>query len=326
MKVSIIGTGAYSLALAINLIKNNHKVAMWTENPYLIKEYQETKALKKILNIKLPDGINLTTSLEEVLTNTKLIILATSSKYTDIICQKLKPFYKKNIPICIATKGIEDSTQELLSEVVKRTLLTDNIAIISGPTFALDLASLEPVALALASTNYKSKKLILKTLANDNLKLVPTKDIIGTQLCGALKNVIAIASGIINGLGFSESTQCFLINSSLLDLKDIIYYLGGSPKTILSFAGIGDLTLTCMSKKSRNYTFGYIIGKTNNNQKEVKAYLNNTTVEGYDTLDTIYQLLKRKNINNLLITTIYNIVYNEDNPKNLIEYLINQKR
>lgn len=142
--------------------------------------------------------------------------------------------------------------------------------------------------------------------------------------CGAIKNVIAIAAGILKGLGYSESTQAFLINESLHDIKHIIYYLGGNPKTILSFAGIGDLMLTCTSTKSRNYSFGYIIGNTND-IKQIKNYLKNNTVEGYYTLDTVYKLLKSKNINIELITTIYNIVYNYESPNSLANLLITKK-
>lgn len=321
MKISVVGVGAYSLALSINMCQNGHHVLMWTESDSVYDEYQKNKNLNHILDAHLPKNINLTTSFEELLKECDLIVIATSSKYVDIVCQKMQKYYKRNIPICIATKGIEESSERFISEIVKTTLGTDHIALISGPTFATDLAHLEPVGLALASSSFKAKKMVLKALESKNLKLRPTKDMIGLQLCGSIKNIIAIASGMIAGLGYSESTQALLINEALLDMKKIIYYLGGNPKTILSFAGLGDLTLTCMSNKSRNYRFGYIIGKTNDITK-INNFLNNNTMEGYYTLDIVYKLLNNKNINIPLITTIYNIVYNEDNPITLINTLI----
>jgi len=181
-----------------------------------------------------------------------------------------------------------------------------------------------PVAFALGSTSRKTKNLIIKVLANETLKLRPTKDIIGIQLCGAIKNCIAIAAGILKGLGYTESTQAFLINESIHDLKEIIYYLGGNPKTILSFAGIGDLTMTCSSSKSRNFTFGYIIGSTNN-QNKIKEYLMNNTVEGFYTIEVIYRLLQKKGIDVPLINTIYDIIYNEIDPQNLATLLIEKQ-
>ncbi len=323
MNVTVIGTGAYGLALALSLAKNDNKVMMWTENIKTYEEFKETHMLKSIMDVNIPKNIKLTTSYEDALKEADLILLVTASKYTDIVCQKIKPFYKRSIPICIATKGIEESTEELLSNIVEKTLLTDNIAVISGPTFAIDMAHDEPVALALGSKNRKTRKIVLKALAHNRLKLRPTNDIIGIQLCGAVKNIIAIAAGILKGLGYSESTQALLINESLLDMQKIIYYLGGNPKTILSFAGVGDLLLTCTSTKSRNYSFGYTIGNTKNSDK-INKYLQDNTVEGYFTLDTVYRLLRKKDIEIPLINTIYDIVYNEDNPETLATFLINK--
>ncbi len=324
MKISVIGTGAYGLAISHSLAKKNNQISMWTENENLVSEFQKTGNLFSILPITLSNNLSITTDLKENLKNTKLIYIVTASKYIENICREIKPYYTSKIPICIASKGIDDKSNELLSDLVKNILNTSNIAVISGPTFAIDMANDEPVALAIGSKSIKAKNMVLKTLPNDSLKLRPTKDIIGIQLCGAIKNVIAIAAGILKGLGYSESTQAFLINESLHDIKHIIYYLGGNPKTILSFAGIGDLMLTCTSTKSRNYSFGYIIGNTND-IKQIKNYLKNNTVEGYYTLDTVYKLLKSKNINIELITTIYNIVYNYESPNSLANLLITKK-
>lgn len=324
MKISVIGLGAYSLAISKMLAKKNNEIWIWTEDNKKIDEFKTTKKLTSIFDTPIPKNIKISTSLEEVLKETKLIYIITSSKYVDIISEKIKPFYQRQIPICIASKGIEESKEELLSNIVKNTLKTNNIAVISGPTFAIDIINNEPIALALASTSKKARNKVLETLPNESLKLRISKDIIGIQICGAIKNVYAIASGIINGLGFSSSTQAFLINESLHDIKDIIYYFGGNPKTILSFAGIGDLMLTCTSTKSRNFTFGYIIGSTNNRTK-VKKYLENNTVEGYNTLDTICKMLKKKGINIELINCIYDIVYNDEDPNTLVKYLIEKK-
>ena len=144
---------------------------------------------------------------------------------------------------------------------------------------------------------------------------------IGIQMCGATKNVIAIASGILSGLGYSNSTQSFLIDESLHDIKDIIKIFGGKPKTVLSFAGVGDLMLTCTSTKSRNFSCGFTIGSTKD-PKKINEYLVNNTVEGYNTLEVIYKMLNKRGTPIDLITTIYNIVYNEEDPNTLASFLI----
>lgn len=314
MKISVIGLGMYSIALTKMLSKNNKNINIWTE--------EKDKTIKDVIDIDLPKSIKVSNNLETVLKDTDIIYIACASKYVDAITKKIAPFYKKNIPICIASKGIEETTQSLLSEVISKELRTNNIAVISGPTFAIDMLNEDPTALALASKNNRTKNAVLKTLANDTLKLRPTKDIIGIQLCGAIKNVIAIAAGIIKGLGYGESTHALLINSSLHDIKKIIYYLGGNPKTILSYAGIGDLLLTCSTTKSRNFHFGYVIGSTKN-KKEINKFLLENTVEGYNTLDTIYQLLHNKNINIKIIELLYNIVYNDEDPTTIINVFKN---
>lgn len=325
MKISVIGLGIYSLAISKMLAKKeNNEIVIWTENKEKYEEYKKTKQIKSIFDTTIPKNIKISASLEEVLKDTNLIYIITASKYVDIITEKMKDFYNPEIPICIASKGIEESREELLSSIVKRTLKTNNIAVISGPTFAIDIINNEPVALALASKTKKAKEMVLNTLANDTLKLRPSKDMIGIQMCGSIKNVIAIASGILSGLGYSNSTQSFLINESLHDIKDIIKIFGGKPKTILSFAGVGDLMLTCTSTKSRNFSFGYIIGSTKDSKK-IKEYLTNNTVEGYNTLEIIYKMLHKKGIEIKLITTIYNIVYNGENPDILAKFLITKK-
>ena len=324
MKISVIGTGAYGLAIALSLAKNGNEIMMWTENVNKELEFEETGKLSSILPNDIPYNIKVSSSFEEVLKNTKLIYIVTASKYVASVCEGMLPYYKTSIPVCIATKGLEESSLDLLSNIAQKILKTKNIAVISGPTFAIDMANNEPVALALASINARTKNLVLKTLPGETLKLRPTDDLIGIQLCGSVKNIIAIASGILEGLGYSDSSRSFLINESLHDIKHIIKYLGGNPKTILSFAGIGDLMLTCSSKKSRNFSFGYVIGSTKS-QEKIEEYLTNNTVEGYYTLETVHNLLKRKKINIELIDVIYNIVYKFDNPETLAKFLITKK-
>ncbi len=325
MKISVIGLGIYSLAISKMLAKKEkNKIMIWTENESKSEEYKKTKKISFICDTNIPKNIKISNNLEEVLKDSNLIYIITASKYVDIITKKMKKYYNSNTPICIASKGIEESREELLSNIAKENLKTKHIAVISGPTFAIDIINNEPIALALATKSNKAQNLVMETLSNDTLKLRKSNDMIGIQICGATKNVIAIASGILSGLGYSNSTQSFLINESLHDIKNIIKIFGGKPKTILSFAGVGDLMLTCSSTKSRNFSFGYTIGSTKD-PKKIKEYLLNNTVEGYNTLEVIYKMLNKRGTPIDLITTIYNIVYNEEDPNTLASFLITKK-
>lgn len=146
---------------------------------------------------------------------------------------------------------------------------------------------------------------------------------IGTELCGSIKNVIAVAAGILEGLGYSESTRSFLITESLHDIKELIRGLGGKKKTILSFAGVGDLILTATSTKSRNYSFGILLGK--GEFEEANKYLETTTVEGYYTLKSIYSLLRKRKIKMPVVDLIYKVVMKNEDPNKLVKFLMEKK-
>lgn len=324
MKITIIGTGAYSIGIALMLSqKKDNNIILWTENDELYEKFLKSHKVESIFpDLDISENISITNSYKEAMENTDLIFLITSAKYIVNVCKNIKPYYK-NKPICIASKGIEHTTLSTLSNVVKNKLNTKNICVISGPTFAIDLINHEPAALAIAGYNKKTVNLVKENLSNETLKLRISNDILGIQLCGSIKNIIAIAAGILKGLGYSESTQAFLINESLHDMKHIIHALGGKKKTILSFAGIGDLLLTCSSPKSRNYSFGYVIGNSKNPDK-IKEYLEKNTVEGYYTLNSVYKMLRKKGIEIPLITLIHNIVCNGQNPNDLATFLINK--
>lgn len=322
MKISIIGTGIYSIALALN-IKQEVNISMWTENIELLNHFNKTHDLKPITENKIPKNITLTNSYEEALKDADLIIIGTTAKYVRSVCKDMLPYYNKTIPICIVSKGIENDTSSFLSDIVSNILKTKHISVISGPTFAIDLLNFEPCALTLATTSKKSVKIINTIFESNRIKLRSNTDIYGTQICGSIKNVIAIAAGILDGLGYSESTRAFLITEALHDIKELLYKLECNPKTILSFAGIGDLILTCSSIKSRNYRYGIVLGKKSS-KNEIEEYLKNNTTEGYYTLLSIKELTKNRKIKMPIINIIYDIAINNKNPEILPEFLISK--
>ena len=322
MNISIIGTGIYGTASALNIAKNNHKITMWSENETLVKDYQITHKLP-FIDKKTPNNINITNNISEALENTDLIIMVPAAKFVRQLCYDMKKHFNILTPVCIASKGIENNTCSFLSDIIKSELKAKHIAVISGPTFAIDMINNEPCALTLATTSKKAIKTIISAFNNEHLKFRINSDLYGTALCGSIKNVIAIASGILEGLGYKESTRAFLITEALHDIKELLYKMECNPKTILSFAGLGDLILTCSSSKSRNYQFGILLGK-NTSKKDIDTYLNNNTVEGYYTLLSIKELTKNRKIKMPIINVIYDIAINNKNPEILSEFLINK--
>lgn len=325
MKIGILGTGAYGLALAIALNKNkNNEIIMWTKLEHEKEEIETKHEYHKVLpGIHIPENIKITTNLEELASNSELIIYAIPAVFVDSVSKELKEYFKDNQHICMATKGIEQDSCLFVDYIVKRSIDTDNISVISGPSFAIDTVSDMPIGLSIAGKNIESNNVVKKAFTNTNIKLRETDDIYGVEICGAIKNVIAIACGILDGLNANESTKAMFITDSLHDIKNLINKLGGNGRTILSYAGFGDLLLTCTSPKSRNFSFGQILAT--NDLEKIEEYKNNNTIEGLYTLKSIYQLVEKKQITIPIIELIYDIVFYNKDSNSLFTFLLEKE-
>jgi len=321
MNITILGAGAYGLALSSMFLENNCNITMWTKSDDEKETLEKERCNKKLLpDYKISKKIKFTTNLEKAVKDANVIVIAIPVKYVTNIIMELKDYYKKEQHICIASKGIEQGSCLFIASIIKKNIKTNKFCVISGGTFAVDMIKKVPLGLSLASKNKSTINIIKKTLQNDYLKLTITNDVFGVEMYGAIKNVIAIAGGIIDGMGYPESTKCMFITKSLNDIVELIYEMGGNKKTILTYAGIGDLLLTCNSVKSRNYSFGRMIGEKVSKEK-LDEYINNTTIEGLYTLKSIYDLIHSKKIKMPIINIIYDIVYNHKDIKLLEEYL-----
>jgi len=324
MKIAILGSGAYGLALANMFQQNKNEINLWTKYKEEKEKLEKERKVKSLPNIKIPDNFKFYYKMKEAINNVDLIVIAVPAGAVNDVSKELAKYYKKNQHICIASKGIEQNTCLFVNDVLTKYIKTKKIAVISGGTFAIDMYKNCPLGLSLATKNKQTEALLKKTLQNKYLKLRTTNDIIGLEICGSIKNVIAIASGMLAGMGYPDSTSCMFITEALNDIKNLIKALGGNKKTILSYAGFGDLLLTCTSTKSRNYTFGKIIGE-GKTKEEIDEYINNTTIEGLYTLKSIYKLLKRKKVKMPIIDLIYNIIFKNEDPTKLATFLIEKE-
>ena len=323
MKISILGAGAFGLALASIFKENNNDVTVWSRFEEEVASLREKNTNEKIKNIKLPTGIKYTSNLKDTVESSELLVIAIPAEFVDDLVKQLKTLVKKQY-ILIASKGIENDTFSFLEEVVRRGINTRKIAVISGPTFAIDIVKSYPVAFTLASRSWTTREVIKKTLINSHVKVRPSRDVVGVEVCGAIKNVISIASGMIEGMNYPESTKAMFITESLHDLKNLIKALGGNKKTILTFAGFGDLLMTATSTKSRNFTFGKMLGE-NRPKEEIEKYKKETTIEGLYTLESIYNLIKKKKVYMPIIYLIKDIVDGKKEAKTLIDLLTSDR-
>jgi len=317
MKITILGAGAYGLALA-TVLNEKATITVYSVIKDEIDSLKKTYRNEKLFpNIKIPKEIKFTNDIDEALKNTNFIIIAIPTNYLNETIKLLKNKINKNINICITSKGINNNECKFAYDIIKEELKTNNISILAGPSFAIDTIKKEKIILSLAGDNVEKLKIFFPSF----IKIQTTTDIIGVQLCGTLKNIFAISCGILEGMNSSESTKSSYLTKIINETSNIIYKFNGKKETILLSCGIGDIILTCNSTKSRNFTFGTLIG-AKANKKKIEKYLKNTTVEGIDAIISIKKIMKEKNIKSEIIDLIYDIILNNDEPKKLLNYII----
>lgn len=305
MKISILGAGAYGMAIASVLHYNKHSIKMWTNSNEEANYLNANRRSPKV-NYDIPSDIIISTNMKDVVEGSDVIIFATPSEFAGSVSREVSNYYNSQY-IGIASKGIDNKSLLCLSDVIKMNINTDLIAVISGCTFASDMVRESVLGLNVASKNLDTLNVISSIFENDYLSVYKTNDVIGTEICGAVKNIMAIGSGIISGMGYPESSSAMFMTLATKEIAHLIKCLGGDVNTIFSFAGIGDLILTCSSKESRNFTLGNMIGK----KIDTEDYIKNTTIEGLYTLKAIVDIAKKNNIN-MPITMMINSVINND--------------
>lgn len=317
MNIGIIGTGAYAIALASILENKNLNITMWTKMEHEYKELIEKHTNTKCLNYKLDNNIKFTLDLDELVKDKDYIILALPAPFVNQTIKSLKEKIT-NQRILIATKGIEPDNNLLIHDYLEQTLNTNKIACISGPSFAKDIIKKEALGLTLASLNHDTLNSFSELFKDiPYLKVELIDDIIGCELCGTIKNIMAIFAGILEGINANSSTRAKFIVEASYDIQNTIELLGGKKETFYSYAGLGDLILTATSVESRNYTFGKLIGEN----KDFKTYQKNTTVEGIDSLKNIKKMLDKKNLNSKIVDILYKVIFENESKDIILTFL-----
>lgn len=318
MNIGIIGSGVYAIAIMHALEKNKeNKIKMWTHSSSLKDEFDVSGRLSSVIDCDISSNVTLHTDLSEVMVGSDLVYIVTTSNFYSDVVNRIKKDYT-NQHICIATKGVDASKVDFFSNVTCDELNTDRVSVISGPSFAIDVINDDVITLTVGSNNRTTLEVVEKSISSDCVSLELINDIVGIQVCNTFKNIVAIASGMLNGLGYSNSTNAALITKAINELALLIKLLGGKNETALLSCGIGDLLLTCTSVKSRNFTFGNMLIEKDISEIDFSSI----TVEGYDGLLNLKALLDEKEINSNLINLLINIVKNGKNKEEILQYLI----
>lgn len=318
MKIGIIGTGLFSVSIALSLAENEeNKIIIWSENEKLVTDFKKTKKLNSIFKDKeIPENIVLTNSYEEALMNVEVVFLMTSIVYLESVVQDIAPLIHRRVPVCVGTKGINKNGL-FVHEIVRKYMFSP-VVLLNGPTFARDVANLEPYGFTLASRNKKASQIVKSCFSKSNVYIEASGDLIGCALFATLKNVYAIGSGILDG---KESTHALYMTRVYQELLLILYYFYGDENTLFSLAGFGDFVLTCSSKESRNYTLGEMLEKKAT-KKSLEDYKKKNTLEGLESLETILLRLQKKRVKAPILECIYGILFEGNDIESLTETIM----
>jgi len=308
--VSVIGAGSYGTALAITLARNGYPVTLWGHNPQHIARLSEQRCNAEFLSdVPFPDNLALTTQLDQAVAQSRDLLIVVPSHVFGEVLSQLKPMLHTDTRIVWATKGLEVETGRLLEDVAREILGPDiPLAVISGPTFAKELAAGMPTAIALASKNATfAADLQRKLHCGKSFRVYSNDDMTGVQLGGAVKNVIAIGAGMSDGMGFGANARTALITRGLAEMSRLGVALGAQASTFTGMAGLGDLVLTCTDNLSRNRRFGILLGQ--GETVETAQTSISQVVEGYRNTKEVYLLAARVGVEMPIVEQIYQVLY-----------------
>lgn len=294
-KVTVVGSGSWGTALAVMLAENGHQVKIWSRREDAVEELLQKRTNEKYLpGVKIPAEIQATTDHKEAVNGADIVILAVPSRAVAATVRDFAPFLKTWQILVNVAKGLEPETLLRLSEVIQREAPQCEVCVLSGPSHAEEVARRVPTACLITCENEAAAKLVQQEFANPRFRLYTNTDMIGVEIGAALKNIMALAAGMSDGLGFGDNTKAALMTRGMAEMKRLGMAMGGKAETFAGLSGIGDLIVTCTSMHSRNRRAGILLGQGKSLQEtldEVKM-----VVEGVNTVQAACQLAKKYDV------------------------------
>ena len=322
--IAVLGAGAWGTALSLLLMRNGNKVRLWSNDPAQVAVMREQRANPEFLpDFALPDELQVENDLATTLENVHDILIAVPSQVFTSVLQKIKACRENGWRIVWGTKGL-DASGALLHEMVAQVFgATTPAAVISGPSFAHELAAGSPTAVSLSGNQPEFLRDLRTRFHGDNLRVYENPDFIGVQLCGVIKNILAIAVGMCDGLQLGANTRCALITRGIAEMSRLNTALGGKSSTLLSLAGVGDLVLTCTDNQSRNRRFGLAIGQGASPEQAAKTI--NKVIEGLNNIERVRDLARRFLIDMPITEEIHKILYHGHSPREVVTSLLSRE-
>lgn len=324
LRIGVVGAGSWGTAIANLLGVKGIKVGLWAFEKDIVQEILEFKENKTFLpSISLSPNIIPSNDLAEVVSEKDVVILVVPSQHMREISSALSGYLLKNTIVVSASKGIENKTHLRMSEILRETLTSiskRSIAVLSGPTFAKEVAMKVPSVITVAAKSQQIATYVQNVLATSFFRVYTSNDVIGVELGGAVKNVIAIATGISDGLGLGLNTRAAIITRGQTEIRRLGLKLGANPRTFTGLAGFGDLVLTCTGDLSRNHMVGKKIGEG----KKLEEILSEMRMvaEGVKTAKSVYNLSRKKKVDMPISHTVYRVLYEDLLPKDAVYQLM----
>ncbi|KQR25061.1 NAD(P)H-dependent glycerol-3-phosphate dehydrogenase [Microbacterium sp. Leaf151] len=322
-KVAVIGAGSWGTTFGKILADGGASVVMWARRPELAAEITESKRNSRYLaGINLPRTMTATTDLAEALRGAEQIYLSVPSQSLRENLAAIKPFVEHtDVPIVSLMKGVEKSTGLRMSQVIEQVLQCDpaRIAVASGPNLALEIAREQPTAAVISSLSPETAEAVARRARNRYFRSFVNTDVIGTEFGGVLKNLIAVAIGIVDGVGYGENTKASIITRGLVEMTDFAVAQGAKPETLQGLAGLGDLIATCQSPLSRNNTAGRLLGQ-GYGYKEVVAQMQQTA-EGLASVAPVLQLAKQVGVDMPIVQQVKMVLDGTMDPRDIAPHL-----
>lgn len=324
-KVSVLGAGSWGSALALVLAKNGFDVSMWTLNEeqcnYINKNRENIEYLP---GVHIHENIITTTNLKESIKDSKIILLAVPSQAIRSICQKIKPFINDNQILVDVAKGLESNTGLRLSDVCKEELPNNKYVVLSGPSHAEEVSREIPTTVVVSSEDISAAEIVQDAFMSANFRVYINEDVVGVELGGALKNIIAFGAGICDGLGYGDNAKAALMTRGIREISRLGVAMGAEESTFSGLSGVGDLIVTCTSMHSRNRRAGILIGQGKTLEETLEEI--KMVVEGITATKVAYEVAQKLNIDMPITSAIYSVLYKKSNPEDVVAELMMRKK
>ena len=320
-KICVLGAGSWGTALSIVLSNNGHEVIVWSIDPeevLMLKDYREQR--DKLPGVMVPSTIEFTTDMELALKGAEMVVCAVPSPFVRSTMKSASTYVEDNAIVVDVAKGIEDNTYKTMTEIIEEECPQARVAILSGPSHAEEVGRKIPTTVVAGAKSKEVAEIVQDTFMNEVFRVYTSPDVIGIEIGGSLKNVIALAAGTVDGLGFGDNTKAALMTRGITEISRLVIAMGGHVETVAGLSGIGDLIVTCTSKHSRNRNAGFLIGQGKTYQEamdEVKM-----VVEGVYSAKAALALGKKYGVSMPIVEAVNAVLFDGADAKEATKQLL----